>query len=143
MTKLTQAEAEAMLKNAGFRVTEHRVAVLRAVAGARQAITVQALFDSLRNKYVIDQATIYRNLVALEEAQILRRFDFNHGHAHYELETGEPSYKVVCGECETIEKLEGAGLGEAMKKLMKKSKKFKKVLSHSVEVYGICKKCAA
>ncbi len=143
MTKLTIAEVEEMLRNAGFRVTEHRVAVLKAVAGARQAITVQALFDSLRNKYVIDQATIYRNLSALHEAGLIRRFDFNHGHAHYELETGEPSYKIVCGECETIEKLEGAGLNETMKKLMKKSAKFKKVLSHSVEVYGICKKCAA
>ena len=142
MMKLSKEEAEQMLKKAGFRITGHRLAVLRTVAGSKQALTVQALFDLLRNKYVIDQATVYRNLSSLNEAGLLRRLDFNHGHAHYELETGEPSYKIICSDCETIDTLDGAPFHDTVKKLTKKSSKFKKILSHSVEVYGTCKKCA-
>ncbi len=143
MIKLSAQDGEKILKKAGFRITEHRLAVLRTVAGSKQALTVQALFDLLRNKYVIDQATVYRNLASLEEARILRRLDFNHGHAHYELETGEPSYKIICGECETIDNLDGTSFSEVMKKLIKKSSKFKKIHSHSVEIYGTCKNCAS
>lgn len=143
MAKLSAQEAKTLLKKAGLRVTEHRLAVLRTVAGSKQALTVQALFDLLRNKYVIDQATVYRNLLALEEARMLRRLDFNHGHAHYEIETGEPSYKIICSECELIDNLDGGAFDESIKKLIKKSSKFKKILSHSVEIYGTCKNCAS
>ena len=107
MKKLTQKELEVVLRDHALRVTEHRVAVLKAVASSKSAITVQVLFDILRDKYMIDQATVYRNLSSLHEAGILRRLDFNHGHAHYELETGEPSHQLVCSKCETIEKIEG------------------------------------
>ncbi len=141
MIKISKEDAQQILKKADLRITEHRLAVLRAVAGSKQALTVQALFDLLRNKYVIDQATVYRNLSSLSEAKILRRLDFNHGHAHYELETGEPSYKIVCGECEFIDNLDGKAFDEQIKKMIKKSNKFKKTFSHSVEIYGICKKC--
>jgi Fe2+ or Zn2+ uptake regulation protein len=72
---------------------------------------------------------------------LLRRLDFNHGHAHYELETGRASHQIVCHSCETIEKIEGISVDEAIKKMLKKSKKFKTTSTHSLEIYGYCKKC--
>ena len=143
MIKLTNDELTEMLRDKEFRITEHRLAVLKAVAHGKQAQTVHALFDKLRNKYVIDQATVYRNLSSLHAAGLLRRLDFNHGHAHYELETGESSQQLVCSKCETVEKIEDIDASDIVKKMVKKSKKFKKISSHSVEIYGICKKCAA
>ncbi len=143
MKKLTQKELEGILRDHALRVTEHRIAVLKAVATSKSALTVQVLFDTLRDKYMIDQATVYRNLSSLHEAGILRRLDFNHGHAHYELETGEPSHQLVCSKCETIEKIEGVSIDEIVKKMIKKSTKFKKTDSHTIEIYGLCKKCSA
>ncbi len=141
MKKLTQKELEVMLRECELRVTEHRLAVLKAVASSKSAVTVQVLFDILRDKYMIDQATVYRNLSSLHEAGILRRLDFNHGHAHYELETGEPSHQLVCSKCETVEKIEGINIDDVVKKMIKKSTKFKKTDSHTIEIYGLCKKC--
>jgi Fe2+ or Zn2+ uptake regulation protein len=130
-----------MLQEAGLRVTSHRLLVLETVARCKVPITVYELVDSLRKKDDIDQATVYRNLSSLHEAGLLRRLDFNHGHAHYELETGRASHQIVCSKCETIEKIEGVSIDDVVKKMIKKSKKFKTTSTHSIEIYGLCKSC--
>ena len=141
MAIYTKEELKNMLEEADLRVTDHRISVLSAVTKVKQPITVYELVDILRKKENIDQATVYRNLSTLHEAGLLRRLDFNHGHAHYELETGRASHQIVCKTCETIEKIEGVSVDDAIKKMLKKSKKFKNTTSHSVEIYGLCKKC--
>ena len=142
MAIYTKEELINMLQEADLRVTDHRLAILSTVAKVKQAVTVYELVDMLRKKENIDQATVYRNLSALHEASLLRRLDFNHGHAHYELETGRASHQLVCNTCETIEKIEGISVDDAIKKMLKKSKKFKNTTTHSIEIYGHCKKCA-
>ncbi len=142
MATYTQEEYKAMLQEAGLRITGHRITVLNAVAKVKQPITVYELVEILRKKHAIDQATVYRNLASLHEAKLLRRLDFNHGHAHYELETGRASHQLVCTTCETVEKIEGVSVDDAVKKMLKKSTKFKNTTTHSIEIYGLCKKCA-
>lgn len=142
MARYTQEEFETMLQEANLRITDHRLTVLATVAKVRQPITVYDLVEVLRKKHNIDQATVYRNLSSLHEVGLLRRLDFNHGHAHYELETGRASHQLVCQNCETIEKIEGISVDDAVKKMLKKSKKFKNTTTHSIEIYGLCKSCA-
>ena len=142
MATYTKDELTTMLQEASLRVTGHRLAVLATVAKVKQPITVYELVEVLRKKENIDQATVYRNLFSLHEAGLLRRLDFNHGHAHYELETGRASHQLVCHSCETIEKIEGISVDDAVKKMLKKSKKFKNTTTHSIEIYGFCKNCA-
>lgn len=142
MARYTQEELETMLQESGLRITGHRTTVLATVAKVKQPITVYELVEVLRKKHNIDQATVYRNLSTLHEAGLLRRLDFNHGHAHYELETGRASHQLVCQKCETIEKIEGISVDDAVKKMLKKSKKFKNTTTHSIEIYGLCKSCA-
>ena len=131
-----------MLKEAALRVTDHRLAVLTYLSKVRNPVTVYELVDALRKKSNIDQATVYRNLLSLHESGLIRRLDFNHGHAHYELETGRASHQLVCSTCETIEKVEGISIDDIVKKMLKKSKKFKQTTTHSMEIYGVCKNCA-
>lgn len=135
-------ELKIMLQEAGLRVTDHRMLVLDSVARQKKPITVYDLLLVVRKKEDIDQATVYRNLNSLHEAGLLRRLDFNHGHAHFELETGRASHQIVCGKCETIEKIEGVSIEDVVKKMVKKSKKFKNTSTHSIEIYGLCKNCA-
>jgi Fe2+ or Zn2+ uptake regulation protein len=137
----TKEELQTMIQEAGLRVTSHRLTILAHLAKIRQPITVYEVVEILRKKSVIDQATVYRNLSSLHEVGLLRRLDFNHGHAHYELETGRASHQLVCNSCETIEKIEGISIDDAVKKMLKKSKKFKTITTHSMEIYGTCKKC--
>lgn len=142
MATYSKEELTLMLKEAGLRVTDHRLLILETVAKVRQPTTVYELVDVLRKKENVDQATVYRNLSSLHEAGLLRRLDFNHGHAHYELETGRASHSLVCSNCETIEKIEGVSIDDTVKKMVKKSRKFKSTTTHSIEIYGLCKSCA-
>lgn len=142
MATYQKSELANMLKDAGLRVTDHRMLVLETVAKVKQPVTVYELVDELRRKEDIDQATVYRNLSSLHEAGLLRRLDFNHGHAHYELETGSALHSIVCNNCETIEKIEGISIEDTVKKMLKKSKKFKTTTTHSMEIYGICRNCS-
>lgn len=142
MAVYTQEELKTLLQEAGLRITDHRIMVVSTIAKIKQPITVYELVEILRKKNNIDQATVYRNLASLHEAGILRRLDFNHGHAHYELETGRASHNLVCQSCEMVEKIEGVSVEDAVKKMLKKSKKFKNTTTHSIEIYGLCKKCA-
>lgn len=142
MATYSKQDLITMLKEADLRVTSHRLLVLETVAKVKQPVTVYELVDTLRKKEDIDQATVYRNLSSLHEAGLLRRLDFNHGHAHYEVETGRPLHSLVCSNCETIEKIEGISIDDAVKKMLKKSRKFKSTRTHSMEIYGLCKSCA-
>ena len=142
MAYYTREDLTTMVQEAGLRVTDHRISVLMYLSKVRNPVTVYELVDALRKKDNIDQATVYRNLSSLHEAGLLRRLDFNHGHAHYELETGRASHQLVCGKCETIEKIEGISIDDVVKKMLKKSKKFKQTTTHSIEIYGLCKTCA-
>lgn len=142
MATYSRDELTTMVQEAGLRVTDHRILILGVIAKVKQPITVYDLVVTLRAKENIDQATVYRNLNSLHEAGLLRRLDFNHGHAHFELETGRASHQIVCGRCETIEKIEGVSVDGAIQKMLKKSKQFKNTTTHSIEIYGLCKKCA-
>ena len=130
-----------MVKGAGLRVTDHRLLVLEYLAKVKQPVTVYELVEDLRKKENIDQATVYRNLSSLHEAGLLRRLDFNHGHAHYELETGASSSQMVCSKCETLEKFDAKDFDDVIRRISKKTKKFKSLSSHTVEIYGVCKQC--
>lgn len=140
--KYTDDELLEMLREADLRLTPHRVLIFRILSKTRQPMTVQAILEKVRKKDDIDQATVYRNLLSLHQAGLLRRLDFNHGHAHYEMERGHPSHQLVCTNCETIEKIEGISLDDVIKKMIKKSRKFKSTTTSSVEIYGFCKNCA-
>ncbi|MCF7843340.1 transcriptional repressor [Candidatus Gracilibacteria bacterium] len=141
MARYSKEDIICMIKEADLRVTTHRVAVLSYLSKVRQPVTVYEIIDTLRKKHSIDQATVYRNLSSLHDSKLIRRLDFNHGHAHYELETGRASHQLVCSNCETIEKIEGVPADDVIKKMLKKSKQFKNVTTHSVEIYGLCKNC--
>jgi Fe2+ or Zn2+ uptake regulation protein len=140
--RYSKEDLTVMLKERDLRVTDHRLAVLSYLAKVRSPVTVYELVDALRKKFNIDQATVYRNLASLHESGLLRRLDFNHGHAHYELETGRASHQLVCSKCETIERIEGISIEDTVKKMLKKSKKFKQTSTHSMEIYGLCKNCS-
>ncbi|MEZ0208633.1 MAG: Fur family transcriptional regulator [Candidatus Paceibacterota bacterium] len=142
MATYSKEELTNLIKGAGLRVTDHRLLLLETVAKVKQPVTVYELVEDVRKKENIDQATVYRNLSSLHEAGLLRRLDFNHGHAHYELETGRASHQLVCSNCETIEKIEGISIDDIVKKMVRKSKKFKQTTTHSMEIYGLCKTCA-
>lgn len=141
-TKYTQLDIENLIRESGLKLTDHRLNILFKISKSRVPIAVHKLIEDLQKKYNIDQATVYRNLASLLEAGLLRRYDYNHGHAHYELATEEAANQMICNSCETIEKIPGIVFDDSLKKMVRKSKKFNSTSHTVVEVYGYCKSCS-
>lgn len=72
--KSVAAELTRRVREAGLRRTGPRLAVLERLAEARQPLTHGELFAELKERG-FDQATIYRNLMDLTEAQLVARTD--------------------------------------------------------------------
>lgn len=133
---------ENLLRESDLKVTAHRIAVLSLISKSKKPLSVFEIIDELRKKEKIDQATVYRNLASLTDAKIIRRFDFNHGHAHYDIKRDESLNQIICNKCETIENIEGLKNEDLIKKMVRKSKKFKSLDVSSTQIYGLCKKCS-
>lgn len=135
-----------MIREAGLKQTEHRLCILTRVSKSKSPIVASKLIEDIKKKYHIDQATVYRNLTALENAGLINKFSHsiigsNSSHAHYEMVSDDVYSKVMCSNCETIEKVHGISTDELSKKISKKSKHFKTSNVLTLELYALCKSC--
>lgn len=141
MQSHTQDELVELIKSHDLKYTDHRFAIVSRIAKAKVPVAAHKIIEDLQKKLNIDQATIYRNLKVLEESGLVRRYDYNHGHAHYEIASAETAHQIVCSNCETIERIHGDYFADSIKKVIRKSKKFNTTNHANVEVYGVCKNC--
>lgn len=87
------------LRAAGLRVTEPRVAVLRAVLNAPHA-DADAIARSARARLgSLSVQAVYDNLAALSAAGLIRRIEPAGHPARYEARVGDNHHHVVCRRC--------------------------------------------
>ena len=87
-----------MLREAGFRATYGRVALLEALAKAGKPLRVEAAARVVRGK--LDLTNTYRALEALCDAGLVRRVDLGHAHTHYVLAVrGKHEHQFICTSC--------------------------------------------
>lgn len=129
-----------VLREAGFRATFGRVALLEALEKAKRPLTVGELAQKLRKH--LDQATAYRALEAFEGKGIVRRIDLGHDHAHYELAEGKHHHHLVCDSCGKVEDVEIAEK-DIEHAALRTARDFKSVRTHSLEFFGMCRACTA
>ena len=129
-----------ILRDAGFRATQPRLALLSILHKAASPMSVKAIAAALGAK--ADDVTVYRALEALSEAGIVARVDLRHSHAHYELAAGKKHHHhLVCNSCGIVEDVAECPFPSIHNRTLRKSKKFAAVQSHSFELFGICTKC--
>lgn len=132
-------ERTKVLRDAGLRKTGPRMAVLgvleRAKSPLSHADVAAALDDTL------DRATVYRNLMALTEASLVRRTDLGDHVWRFELvreftahETAHPHF--VCTDCGTVScmpgvtvRIDGGGAAAVARK------------GFEVQLRGVCGDC--
>ena len=95
------ASLKSEIRAAGLRATASRTAVLEHMRHAKRPLShhdvVQAIGEDMW-----DRATLYRNLVDLAEAGLLRRVSLG-ATWHFEEAHGAQHAHFVCTECGTIE----------------------------------------
>lgn len=129
------------LRAAGFRGTPGRLAILRVLKNAKEPLTIREVKKALPVR--IDQVTVYRILHALTGGGLIRRVDLQHRHAHYELADAADHHHLICTSCGAIEDFSGCDFEDIARDALRTSKKFTEITQHSLELFGVCKKCAA
>ena len=134
------AELQDLLREKGYRATPGKIAILQVFKSAVHPLTTAELLAKLKDKK--DETTLYRSLDAFVDSGILRKVNFNDRSARYEWNIGtHHHHHIVCENCGTIEDID-IGDGDLDASVIKKSKQFKEIKSHSVEFFGSCTMCS-
>ena len=132
-----------LIRSAGYKATPGRLALLEVLQKSARPLSVPRIVRGLRGNKV-DQATVYRALATLEKIGAVRRVDLRHGHADYELvQGGDHHHHINCLNCGTVQDFTGCVLGLVIKKALRKNPDFAEVREHSLELFGLCRKCTA
>lgn len=140
MSTNTLASPRDVLKSAGYKATPGRIALLAVLSTVQKPLSAHTLAAQLHRE--MNQATVYRALEALVERGVLRRVDFGHAHAHYELaQADNHHHHLICKRCGVVEDVSDCGFEALEKTVLKKSKKFGRITAHSFEFFGLCSAC--
>lgn len=130
-----------LLRTAGLKVTPARLELLGVLSKHEQPLIVTEIASKLPN---INQITIYRALVAMVEAGLVRKVDVQHAYTHYELvATKKHHHHAICSVCGRIEDVDACLPKSLEKDVLRHLKKFDSLTGHSLEFIGRCKKCTA
>jgi Fe2+ or Zn2+ uptake regulation protein len=136
------ADAGAVLRVHGFRVTRVRTALLELLQSVGTPLSVQGILECWLDK-IPDTATLYRSLTDLHAAGIVKRIELGTGMAHFEYTPHRPHHHhLVCTTCGMIEELEHCSLAGVEEQVLAESQLFKSIYSHNLEFFGQCTICA-
>jgi Fur family ferric uptake transcriptional regulator len=131
-----------LLRSHGLKATPQRLLVLRLLTGSKKPVSIIDL-QKKAGKEQVDSVTLYRSLETLMEKSLVRPVDLRHGHTDYELvQEGKHHHHIVCEKCGAIEDFEWCPEEVLKNKILKNTSNFKKLTDHSLEFFGVCKKCA-
>lgn len=136
-------DAPALLRGAGLRSTDSRVAVLQHLASELSPVSHADLFRALE-KDGFDRATLYRNLIDLAEAGLLTRTDLGDHVWRFELKKRDGDHVAshphfVCSDCGTVSCLPDVAVRIVRGKRAPKSLATKNV---AVQITALCDDCA-
>lgn len=130
-------ELRVALRDAGLRATRGRMVVLGMVIGADGPVSHAELAEALGG---FDRATVYRNLMDLADAGLVRRFDVDHVWRFEagSLQRGDARHPhFVCTDCGQVECLPVMGFEVSGARVPAA------VAAHQIDVQmrGVCDAC--
>lgn len=139
--KVSPKEFAPLLRTHGYRATEGRLSILHILAKAPRPLSIADIVTSLQGG--ADQSTVYRTIEALADSGIIRPVDMQHSHTHYELSGEAHHHHLICKSCGKVEDVEKCNVAKIEHHVLKRAKYFSVIKDHSLEFFGLCKKCAA
>ena len=134
------------LRSAKLSVTPSRLAILDLLTGSQCVWSIEQIQEAL-NKRSLKAGkgssvftTLYRCLLKLESAGLVRKTDLGDGISRFELNSQENHHHhhVICKKCRSIEPLDECH----SKRIENQIRKLGYTdVSHRLEFFGICKKC--
>lgn len=128
------------LNQAQLKATPARIAILKLLEKTDAPLDVSAIIEFLKNKKIkADQATVFRIISMFTDRGLTRQIQFNEGKFRYELSSKPDHHHLICQNCGAIEDISDCNISRLEKDIEKK-KNFK-IVSHSLEFFGICQQC--
>lgn len=152
MSHLQRSESDLLervldrMVRAGHAATPQRRRVVAELLASDCALTARQISDRLAAQGSgVGVMTVYRTLALL--AQIGAVYALHDpfgegGEAHFAFCSDRHHHHLICGGCWGVWEVEGCGLSEAQTERVGRVQGFR-VLSHSLDYYGLCAACAA
>ncbi len=132
-------EAVAMLKKSGHRVTQPRIAILKALISEKGPIKIEDIHRRVSDRNC-DLATVYRCIGAFEKIGIVRRCFFPDGSSLFEfIVGGDHHHHIICTSCRKVETIDVCVV-DGLERLVH-NRGYRDV-SHMLEFFGVCEDCA-
>jgi|SRR3989344_2884613 len=128
------------LEKLGLKITPQRTAIVEALEGVKYPVSIEQLKKQVTRKS-IDLVTFYRNMKKMIRAKIVRKIEFMRGHALYELVDESDHHHLICVNCGRVEDVHNCNVDKMINVAIKKSKNFRIVTGHTLELWGLCKNC--
>lgn len=143
MAKQRPVTMKEQLRAVGLRATKPRLALAALLEHRHQPVGTPDLSAELVPKQ-FDLATLYRTLKSFQDAGLVRHVPLDQRFASYEWvqDADEHHHHLVCRDCGLIEEIPECDLEALEKRVLKASKRFDSVTSHSLEFFGVCSACA-
>ena len=129
-----------MLQENGYRITKGRVELLMFLKQNKNPLSAGDIQKQMN--YKMDKVTLYRALEDFATSKIVVRVNLQGASTYYEfLHKDHHHHHIVCEKCGKIEDIKNCNQSNLQKEVLKHSKSFNTVNSHSLEFFGICKLC--
>lgn len=130
-----------LLRENGYRITPARMALLTFLIRSKNPLTAGDIQKELN--YKMDKVTLYRALEDFAKSKIVAKINLQDTATYYEfLHEDHHHHHIVCEKCGKIEDIENCNQANLQKEVLKHSKNFTVINSHSLEFFGVCKTCS-
>ncbi len=129
------------LKKKDLKLTDQRKIILDVFLKTEKHLSVEDLYNIAKKKdSSIGQATVFRTLKLLCEADIAKEVNLGDGKTRYEHKYGhEHHYHLVCLKCGRFIEAVDSRIEKLQKELCRKQGFLPQ--RHKMEIFGICKGC--
>ena len=134
----------------GHRLTMPRKAILEVLSNSDDHLSAEDIYMDVHRMYpAIGLTTVYRTLDLLVQMGVVFKFDFSDGRARYELldhfSKKAHHHHLICSNCKTIIDYddfldEELDLIRKTEDALSKRHDFK-IMGHTMQFYGLCRKC--
>lgn len=135
-------ELKNIVKQKGLKYTEQREIVLIVLINSSSHLSAEDVYNEIKIKYPdtnVGIATVYRALSFLEEVDLITSITFGSDGKKFESNSKDHHDHLICTRCGKIIEFLDNEIEKRQDKIAKKNSF--KILSHSMQLYGICKSC--
>jgi Fe2+ or Zn2+ uptake regulation protein len=132
------------LRETGQRLTANRETIVGVLAAADRPLTIPDILDAGDG---LAQSSVYRNLLVLEQARVVRKVVTHDEFAHFELteDLTEHHHHLICSSCGAVEDVPAsAGLERSLRTAMDEIARTTGFHAdgHRIDLLGLCRRCA-